>query len=247
MKKILFIFITSILLLPLGVFAEEYTIKDLTTSVDNSSWYVFTRDNLKDNPQLDEIGITYDYVNDFMNANDVYLDACRFDMDEPANTLEMFVVAKEVTVNRNLHVYSEKQIKKLGEAFKEKINADNYDIYTSGKYKYIHSKYYDQNTSFNVDEYYTVINGYGYTIMAQKANDFTAAELAEVKQVVDSTTYKYIASYEKKASYNNILIDAIIGAIAGGMVGLVKAIQNKKKKKAAPVEITPNDNDNNQI
>ena len=41
--------------------AASYKMKgtDLIMEMDEDSWYVFTRENLKDNPELDEIGITY--------------------------------------------------------------------------------------------------------------------------------------------------------------------------------------------
>ena len=231
MKKILVLFLAFTILLPINAIAKDYSVKDLSISVDDTAWDVFTRDNIKDNSRLEELGITYDYVNNFMNNNDVYLDACQFDMDDPSNTLELFVIVKKIHTNKNLHAYSDKQIKEVGEAFKKKINADNYDIYKVGKYIYVHSKTFDASTSYNLDEYYTVINGYGYTIMAQKANNFTNEESALVKSIVDTTKYKYIASYDKKASNNDILIDAIIGAIGGAIVGIISAVYNKKKKK----------------
>lgn len=48
--------------------AKDYTVSDtdLTISIDDSYWYVFTRDNIEGNPELDELGITYDYIHGIM-------------------------------------------------------------------------------------------------------------------------------------------------------------------------------------
>ena len=47
MKKYLYLLLISILLLPLNVFAQSYSLKDLSINVDDSTWYVFTRDNIQ--------------------------------------------------------------------------------------------------------------------------------------------------------------------------------------------------------
>ena len=74
MKKYLLILL---LLFPLTVTAQTYQVDEYMKVDMNDNWYTFTRTNLKDNKQLEELNITYDYLNDFMNKNNVYLDALK--------------------------------------------------------------------------------------------------------------------------------------------------------------------------
>ena len=233
MRKFLLFIFTLFLFIPFNVYADSYKLKDLEISIEDSSFDVFTRDNIKDNERLTEIGITYDYLNNFMIKNDVYLDAVRFNENND-DTIELFVVAKMVSNVSNMHTYSDSEIKELGEEVKKKVKADSYKIIDVGKYKYIYLNYYDSTEKYYIDEYYTVMDGYGYTIMAQKRNKFTNDEMKDVKKVVDTTKYKEIARYEKKKSSSigsRTLIGAIIGAVIGLIGGTIKVIKNKKTKE----------------
>lgn len=48
--------------LPMAAAAKDYTISgtDMTVTVDDTIWYVFTRDNIQNNPELEELGISYE-------------------------------------------------------------------------------------------------------------------------------------------------------------------------------------------
>lgn len=239
MRKYLLLILISFILLPLNVFAQTYSLKDLSISIDDSTWYVFTRDNIEENSELDELGISYDYLNNFMNTNDIYLDACQFDKNDETNTMELFVVAKKINNVNNLHTYSNSEINELGETLKDKVGANSFNIYSVDKYKYVHVKYYDSSTSYNIDEYYTVINGYGYTILAQKTNPFSNFEECEIKNIVDSTNFKYNSNYERKSSSNNtsssnnisIWVETLIESLTTGIIGILIALFHKNKKK----------------
>ena len=60
MKRSIYIIMTVIfclmVLMPISVFAETYHLggTDMSIRVDDSAWYVFTRDNIKNNSELDE-------------------------------------------------------------------------------------------------------------------------------------------------------------------------------------------------
>ena len=45
---------------PVTASAAKYAVSgtDMTVELDDSQWYVFTRDNVKDNPELEEFGLT---------------------------------------------------------------------------------------------------------------------------------------------------------------------------------------------
>ncbi len=231
MKKYLYLLLISIFILPLNVFAQSYSLKDLSINVDDSTWYVFTRDNIQGNDELDELGISYDYISNFMNTNDVYMDACQFDENDTNNNIELFVTIKKVNNVNNLHTYSSSDINDLGKSLMDKVNADTFDVYSVKKFKYIHVKYYDSVNGFNIDEYYTVINGYGYTILAQKNNSFSNSEEYELKEIVDSTSFNVNSAYEKNSSNSSIWEKALVGAISAGIIGGLSAIFNKNKKK----------------
>ncbi len=229
MKKIIYLILFSILFIPFSVFAETYTLKDLSIDMDDSSWFIFTRDNIKDNPMLEQFEVTYEYMNNFMNTKDIYMDAVKVNSPDKSDILELFVGIKKVDDINNLHTYSTKEINELGEALKERFNADNYDIYSTDKYKYVHVKYYDSTASVNIDEYYTVMNGYGYSILVQKINDFTSSEEKSTQDIIDKITFKYNEEYEKSIT-SGVLKSALIGAVIGGIVGVLVLIFNRNKK-----------------
>lgn len=241
MKKVIYyLLFAALLIFPLNALAQTYSMKDLNISVDDSTWYVFTRDNILNNSKLDELEITYDYINTFMNTNDVYLDSCKFDINDSSNTIELFVVIKKVDSNKNLHTYSDNQIKELGEQLKNKTGAKSFDIYSVNKYKYVHVKYLDSSTSYSIDEYYTIVNGYGYTIMAQKENSFSDLETAEIKSIVNTTTFKYNMNYENNSSNNDIWQKALVGFITAIIVGGLSILFNKSKKKIESIDESKN-------
>lgn len=231
MKKYVYLLLISILFIPVSVFAQTYSIEDLSIDVDDSTWYVFTRDNIQENAELDELGISYDYISNFMNTNDVYMDACLFDEDDTNNNIELFVTIKKVNNVNNLHTYSSSDINNLGKSLMDKVNSDTFDVYSVDKFKYIHVKYFDSVNNYNIDEYYTIINGYGYNILVQKINSFSNFEENYLKEIVDSTSFNVDFAYEKKSSNSSVWEKALIGAITAGIIGGLSAIFNKTKKK----------------
>ena len=74
MKRNISIFLSVLLLvlvlLPVNSNAKSYTLKDtdISISVDDSIWYVFTRENILNNPELAELGISYDYIYEFVTV-----------------------------------------------------------------------------------------------------------------------------------------------------------------------------------
>ncbi len=240
LKKMLLLLL--LLIIPFRVNAEEYKIDSLSINIDETTWYIFTRDNVYNNPDLDELGVSSDYLNNFMITNNVYLDAIKFysDMND---YIELFVVKKPVTGNvNNLHTYSDEKINEAGEALMKKAGSSSYDIYSIDNDKYIHMKYYDRLSQLNIEQYYTVVNGYGYTIIIQKYRDITNSESLELKKVVDSSSFTYDSKYEgsmddnrdSKNGFNRILITSITSAISAGIIGGAAAfVRNRKKKEKA--------------
>ena len=103
MKKIKYLILLALtLILPITVNAQRYYPEgtDLNIWIDDTKWYVFTRDNLYNNPELDDLGITYEYLYNFMHDNYVYLDGALFYDDD--DNLELFIRKKDYNKINNL-------------------------------------------------------------------------------------------------------------------------------------------------
>lgn len=226
------IILIGIFLFPLLVNAETHSIIDTDISItfDEKEWYVFTRDNIENNKELDELGITYDYMYDFMYNNYVYLDSVLF-YENSDETIEFFVRKKEVNDIKNLINYSDTDVRELAHEISKRQNIANYDIYTN-KYKYAYLNYIDSD--YHLIEYYTIVNGQAYTLTIQKKADFTEIEKEKIKNIIDSIEFNI--DYNLKENFNDksdIITDAIIGAIVGAIIfSLVALLNNRKKAKS---------------
>lgn len=222
MKKYLLILL---LLFPLAVTAQTYQIDEYMKIDMNDNWYTFTRTNLKNNKQLEDLNITYDYLNNFMNKNSVYLDALKKE-SKTEDMIEFFVRIKKADIN-NLSNYDDDFVKEVAKQLQNKTNASEYDIYKNN-YKYAYIKYKDQG--LNIIQYYTVINKKGYNIQFQKQNDFTKEDQEEFKNILGKITYKINENLKEETNSKNKTYNyTIIGAIAGALLGASLVIINKKK------------------
>ena len=112
----------------------------------------------------------------------------------------------------------------------KRVYSSTNDIYKTN-YKYVESYYYDSTNKMYIASYYTVVNRLGYTFTAQKSENFTDTEKNQIRDTIKSVSYDIKPKYkeEEKTSFNfnNILIYAAIGGVAGG---LASYIASKKKK-----------------
>ena len=83
-KKLLYTLFLILFMFPLIVDAKTYSISDtdITVELDEKVWYVFTRDNIENNPELDELEISYDDIYSIMYNNNIYLDAVLYYEDD---------------------------------------------------------------------------------------------------------------------------------------------------------------------
>ena len=128
MKKIgLFVIL---LLMPISVYATSFKLRgtDMNISFDESNWYVFTPDNILNNEELEELGISYEYMVDSFNNNEAYLDAILFFLDSD-DYIEVFVRKTKVDDINNFSNYSKEAIEVFGQAFIEEHNIDKYEVY----------------------------------------------------------------------------------------------------------------------
>jgi len=233
-KKIISFFLILVLVIPITVCAKKYNLSDTDMSIDmdDTEWYVFTRDNLKNNSELDELGISYDYLYNVMNSNYIYLDAILyFETDD--DYIEFFVRKKKQVEVNNLSNYSNDEVLELAEELAGKHNAKKYEIYNNN-YKFIKLDYYEKGLYLN--EYYTIINGYGYTFTAQKPKSFSLNDQLRVKNIIDSIIFDIDESLEDGSSYKGIdwsevIVTALIGGAIGGISSIFGYLFNKKRKK----------------
>ena len=249
-KYILFTLILMILVLPNTVKAAEFSVDDnMTMNIDDSLWYVFTRNNIKDNKELESLGMTYEYMENFFNTNSAYLDAILLYKDT-GEVIELCVRKVESDGPVNSNNYSDEEYL---ESLKEFLSGNKYtklEIYQKDNYKYGYSEYVDKNV--NIMEYYIIINKNKYTITVQKQGDFDSDNKARIKDIIDNTSY-YVNSDIKEPTKgidgSEILKKALIGAVIGGAIGgIVVGITAvvKKKKKNPPMNNNGYYDPNNQ-
>ena len=154
MKKVLLFVL--LMLVPIVGDATTFELKntDMDITIDESEWYVFTPDNILDNPELEDLGLTYEYMYESFQNNQAYLDAVLFFYDSE-DYIELFVRRVALEDIRNLTNYDDAFINRLGQVLADEQNA-NYEIYRTN-YPFVLLDYQDQG--FYLQEYYTIING----------------------------------------------------------------------------------------
>lgn len=236
MKKISFLII--IFLFPIFVFAKEYEVKDVDVKLSiDDDWYVFTRENLDDNNDLENFGVTKEYLTNLMNNNNIYIDAIPH-----GGGLEFFLVIPKKDMETNdMDSYSDNALEPTIASFKEKFNTDKCSIYKS-KHKYIRVDYYDSNLKYYIINYYTIVDGKGYNFQLQKKSPINEEEMANLQKTIDTIEIGKVeeknntsneTSTTKGFDYKKILtkgvIGAVVGAIIGGLSVLITLIVKKKK------------------
>ena len=245
MKRSICIVMTLLLcvaFLSVGVSAKTYHLSDTDLSIrlDDTIWYVFTRDNLDNNPELGELGISYDDMHDILYDNEAYMDAivCYEDGDY----LEMFIRKRALDNGLvNLTNYSYDRVLEMAEQLAEKQGSKTYSVYEN-RYKFARLEYFDSGVNCDVCEYITVINKDNYTLTFQSENGFADWEYEQMENIVDSIQFDVDPSLEEEEDggfFGNVLTPPVGGAVIGGAVGAVVGLVNKKKKKAAQENETP--------
>lgn len=233
MKKILLFVLGFLFLVPLAS-AKTADLNEIDLKLDfKDDWYVFTRYNLDNNSDLEELNVTKEYMQNFFEQNLAYIDAVSSNF---SYELVLSVGNKKNKVN-NLTNYDDEFVKEVSKELGNQTNSDKYDIYNNGTYKFATVEYYDSETKFNIVAYYTVVNNKGYTFQIQKEEAITDNDKAEFKEVINTIKFNVNEEESNKekeeikkdnSSFNwkNIIIYAAIGAVAGG----IGAAISKKKK-----------------
>ena len=250
MKRTMRILLSIILcfsaLLPIITYAETYNLggTDMSISVDDTVWYVFTRDNIKNNSELEELGITYEAMYEILHNNEAYMDAILY--YENGEYTELFVRKRALDTGiANLSNYKDSEVLEMAKELAKKQGANTYSVYEN-QYKFAKLEYVDSNLGYYICEFVTCVNKDNYTFTFQSTSQFTDEEYAEIENIVDSVKFDIDTSIKEKKSSSiaeSVIEKTIGGAVIGGVVGAVIAITNKKKKKTAETGKAENANE----
>ena len=228
MKKLTLILL-MILLIPTFIFAEEFKADELTISLDEEKWNVITRDNLKGNEILETLNITEEYMENFFDNYNAYIDAF---VIKDNNVTEIIVASRKVASKKDFNEATDKELKELMNDYIKQTGYSNSELYKNSKYSYIKSTYEDQG--LYLIDYYTTMNKKTYTIKFQKSSAITEEEEKELQEIIDSIKFKKNTKSntddEKESSsiITNVIIYTIIGGFVGFLVGFVFKKSNNK-------------------
>lgn len=266
MKKIAALFVLVLcgaLLFTTTTFAAVFTVSDtdISIDIDESVWYVFTRDNLENNPELGELGLTRDYVYDVLQNEQAYIDAIMFYADSDAY-VELFVRKTANDAVKQLSDYPNSWVKEFAKALAEQVDAEDYEIYQT-TYKFAKMEFtdeveapddlneqnggYAQPLSFTTESgtdyctmyammYCTVVNGDTYTLMFQAEYPFIEEEYAMMDEIVDSVVFDVDPTLVDEETgfsmdWGRLGKSAIKGAVIGGASAGAAALISRKKNK----------------
>jgi len=227
MKKIFTILVLLLLAIPVVGKAESYSVEQYGLKITvPDDWEVLTRDNLKNNPILEKYNITYDDMNSSMQEQHIYIDSIK-------GNIEVFVRIKSNDVVYNLSNYSDDELEEFKEALKLRTKAEEYSLLKSNSLTFLKTYYKDQSLGYYLAEYYTIINGEGVTLTAQKKTPFTDFEKEEIEVLTKSIEVPVKEGFEKEPNHenpaSNVIKFVIIGAFIGGIAGYI--FQAVKKSK----------------
>lgn len=238
MKKIILFII--LLLTPILVSAKEYTVFDLTSEIP-SSWEIYTRDNVIGNEVLKQRGIDGKKVLENMENSFMYIDMFRV---EGAAVVEGFLFVKEVGDSvMNLNKFEDDDVLDVGRKAYGQYNPDVMEVYKHNDYKYVYVKYLSSlnGATYEVIDYYTVINGRGYTYQFQCVKSLEVFEAA-IHKVIDNTTFKIEEEYQKspyvKPLMQRIIIPLIM-VIAVVFAMIITFIITRKNNKVQMTNQVP--------
>lgn len=240
MKKVLCLLISLVLFIPVNIYGKNVDLREINLTIDfNDDWYVFTRYNLDNNKDLETLGVTKDYMENFFNENEAYIDASPKELGT-----DFILRIKSVEDMNNLSNYPDDVVKEVAKEISKLVSSEDYKVYNNGKTKYAVVKYYDEASKYNILTYYTVVNAQGYTFQIQKQSDITQTDETNMKTIMDSAIFNVLDKYKnesedvqkeldkdtkKDLSFKNILIYAGVGALIG-VISILLSNKNKNKK-----------------
>ena len=233
---IIFLFSLTTCIFPAAAESFAPSDTDLTIDIDTSVWYVFTQDNLENNPEVSELGFTADELRSLLETNSAFLYALAL-YAEPDVYIGLTIQKAEEEDIVNLTPHSDYEIKDIMERYVKAL-PDEYEIIDSSiyehNYKYMVIDYYDKvNDDYN-REYLTVVNAQSYSISFFLPIELSADEIAFTQDIVNTVHFQVDDPDEKSTSsfkLKSVLIPVGSAAVAGGGAALIRLAVNKKRKK----------------
>ena len=216
MKKIVFSLLLAFIC-PLVVNATNVDVPSADLSLDlPDSWYVFTRDNLDNNTDLDDLEIDDLEMLEYLEEYNLYLNAFNEDYD--------FFIYKMATEDvGSLPDYYDFELEEFATEIMNSYGADSYDIYDDN-YKFVRIEYVESD--YYVIDYYTIIDDQGYIISLQKLSEFNDDERLMMEDIVKSIHFD-----NYKAEDNKEMLVVAIGVGLVVVLGVVALVIAKVKDK----------------
>lgn len=220
MRKILYTLLV-IFIFPTIVFAKNYDITSQKLHIDfNDDWTVFTRENLENNPYLDDFNLTYDYLNKLFYDNDIFIDAIYQD-----KSIEMFLRVKSVQDINNISNYNDEKLDNLASTLAKKVKASKYYV-LKNDYNFIVTEYKDAD--YNILSYYTIVNSKGYTFSVQSKNEITDTNKEHINNIISSIKYDVKLTKTEKINYKLIVEIFILVIVI--LIIVLKIIKRNNQK-----------------
>ena len=244
MKKIIFIFLTSLLMLlsPLNIFAETFSFDDVYMNLDiDTSKYDIVLDakNPLDGETLSAIGFTQEELDNYFNEQGIVFDASKF-----SPYFEFSVVVREDDTSKsffNLNEFSEDEIKNsLLDEFE--LNSDatvystKFEVHNNINMIVIELSNNTTDSTIYTRSYATIYNGkyINLNFHAYDENDFNTFN-DEITNIVDSINFTKTLENTNKTTTafsegltNSISYGAISGIVSAAFILLIILLKKKQ-------------------
>ena len=212
--KVLALLLGCMLLLAVPAAAAVYDLQEIgvTIEMDETAWYIFTRDNLIDNPELEFLGFTEEEMNTLFETDGAYMIAFIVLSEDLGDMMTMELSVEFYDDSDGDMIYeSDSTLLELAESsaqmLSEYYQIEDYSVYTTAENKYIKIEASEQNDEDGSTDYTifysTTVNGDVYSLnFYHNASTDATALIADVMMelVVDSVTYDMITPPETEAA-----------------------------------------------
>ena len=230
--------ISMVLIFSITASAQSYKLSgtDMSVSIEEPRWYVFTRDNIKNNLELNEIGLSYEDMYGILYDNEGYMDAILFYEDGGFTELLIRKSPEQADI-ANLSDCEDNFVSKLAKEFGKEQGTETYEVYEN-QYKYVALQYFDESIEVFICEFITVVNKDIYTFTFQSSGMFTDWEYEEFIRIIDSVQFDVDTSIKDTITVgsSNVVqrtgVGAIAGAVTGRILSVAKKLERKKKTEA---------------
>lgn len=239
LRTLLAVVLCLLVISPLAVSAASFSINgtDMSIQIDDSQWYVFTRENIENNPELADLGLTYEDMYSHFYDNDIYLDGTLFISDE--DYIEMNIEMQKAPDGiAHLSTLSEGDIEDFAEGVAKGLKIDECTLHKTS-YTFVRAEYIDDEGT-SVCRFMTIVNGNSYFFNFLSDTGFDSSLYSEIESIIGTVRFDVDTTMKNTIdsdSDSTGVIASVIGAgVAGGIGGWLRS---RKKKKAEKNEDPP--------